>query len=42
MQDKITLIEIFDKLEKLHDLDFKIKSGQIDGAYGLELFIINY
>lgn len=42
MRAKITLEEIFDKLEKLHDLDFKIKSGQIDGAYGLELFIINY
>ncbi len=29
-------------LEKLYDLDYKIKSGQIDPYYGFELFLLNF
>ncbi len=29
-------------LEKLYDLDYRIKSGQVDPYYGFELFILNF
>ena len=33
--------EILKKLEDLADLDYQIKSGQLDKNIGLELFILN-
>lgn len=29
-------------LEKLYDLDYRIKSGQVDPYYGFELFLLNF
>jgi DNA polymerase-3 subunit delta len=34
--------EIANALDKLYNLDFQIKSGQIDRSYGFELFLINF
>ena len=34
--------QIANALDKLHNLDLQIKSGQIDRSYGLELFLINF
>lgn len=42
MKSKLKLEDIYQLIEKLHDLDYKIKSGQIDRFYAFELFIINY
>lgn len=42
MRTKLKLEDIYQLIEKLHDLDYKIKSGQIDRFYAFELFIINY
>ncbi|MGI6644236.1 MAG: DNA polymerase III subunit delta [Bacilli bacterium] len=42
MRRQLTLEEVLDTLDQLYDIDFKIKSGQIDGAFALEMFIINY
>ena len=28
--------------EKLYDLDYRIKSGQVDPYYGFELFLLNF
>jgi len=42
MRQKLSLTEVYDIIEKLHDLDYKIKSGQVDRFFAFELFIINY
>lgn len=42
MRQKLTLIEVYNIIERLHDLDYKIKSGQVDRFFAFELFIINY
>ena len=34
--------QIANALDKLYNLDYQIKSGQIDRSYGLELFLINF
>lgn len=39
---KTSLGEVFKILEALADLDYKIKSGQIDRFYGFEMFLLNY
>ncbi len=39
---KTSLQEVFKILEALADLDYKIKSGQIDRFYGFEIFLLNY
>ncbi len=39
---KTSLQEVFKILEALADLDYKIKSGQIDRFYGFEMFLLNY
>jgi DNA polymerase-3 subunit delta len=42
MRQKLTLNEIYEVLDDLHTLDYKIKSGQIDRFYAFEMFLINY
>lgn len=42
MRRKTTLKEVLDVLLRLSDLDYKIKSGQIDRYFGFEMFLINY
>ncbi len=42
MRNKLKLDEIYSIIDKLHELDYKIKSGQIDRFYAFEMFIINY
>lgn len=42
MRQKLSLEEVYLIIEKLHDLDYKIKSGQVDRFFAFELFIINY
>lgn len=39
---KTSLGQVFKLLAALADLDYKIKSGQIDRFYGFELFLLNY
>lgn len=39
---KTSLDQVFNILLALSDLDYKIKSGQIDRFYGFELFLLNY
>lgn len=34
--------KIAEVLDRLYNLDYQIKSGQIDRSYGLELFLINF
>jgi len=42
MRQKLSLDTVFALIDKLHDLDYKIKSGQVDRFFAFELFIINY
>lgn len=39
---RTSLEEVFNILLALADLDYKIKSGQIDRFYGFEMFLLNY
>lgn len=39
---KTSLEEVFNILLALSELDYKIKSGQIDRFYGFEMFLLNY
>lgn len=39
---KVSRKEIANALDKLYNLDYQIKSGQIDRSYGFELFLINF
>ncbi len=39
---KTSLDQVFNILRALSDLDYKIKSGQIDRFYGFEMFLLNY
>ena len=41
-QKQYTLEEVLGILDQLYQLDYNIKSGQIDRYYGFELFLINY
>lgn len=42
VRKQFSLDDVLKTLNTLSELDYKIKSGQIDGAFGLEMFLINF
>ncbi|MGI6714395.1 MAG: DNA polymerase III subunit delta [Bacilli bacterium] len=42
MRRKMSLEDVLELLEQLHQLDYQIKSNRIDRFYALELFLVDY